>query len=265
MKQLTSEEYKNVLLEAMLKVDAICRENGFWYSIAYGTLLGAVRHQGFIPWDDDMDIAMPRDDYEKLKTYINAHPELGLRFIDISNHPDTIYLCGKLCDTRTLIRESSFRTVEGCGAFIDVLPLDNLPDDEKERKRFKAHARYLAKLVQHSAKLRPGKPQGIRHAFLLYAAFVYSHCFSTRRLIRKLDAYCAKYNGAETGYCGIPYYISYFKKAWFDELVEYPFEGHMLLGPKDYDSVLTAAYIQYRELPPPEERTNHLVECYWKE
>ena len=70
MKQLTSEEYKNVLLEAMLKIDRICRENNFWYSIVYGTLLGSVRHQGFIPWDDDMDIAMLRSDYEKLKTYI---------------------------------------------------------------------------------------------------------------------------------------------------------------------------------------------------
>ena len=265
MKQLTSEEYKKVLLELIVKVDAICRENGIWYSFAYGTLLGAVRHQGFIPWDDDLDIVMPREDYEKLKNYVAAHPELGLSFIDIRNRPDTIYVCGKLCDTRTVIRESSFRTVEGCGAFVDVLPLDTLPDDEKERGRFKAHARYLAKLVQHSAKLKPGKPTGLKHAILLYSAFVYSHCFSTSRLIERLDAYCSKYQGKQTGYCGVPYFISYFRKEWFNELSEYPFEGRMLLGPKDYDDVLTASYIQYRDLPPPEERVNHLIECYWKE
>ena len=265
MKQLTSEEYKNVLLEAMLKIDRICRENNFWYSIVYGTLLGSVRHQGFIPWDDDMDIAMLRSDYEKLKTYIQDHPETGLNFIDIGNHNDTVYVSGKICDTRTVIRESNFRTVEDCGAFIDVFPLDNIPDDEKERKKFKSRARYLAKLVQHSAKRRPGKPEGLKHAFLLYSAFVYAHCFRTDKLIKKLDEYCQKYKDEKTQYFGVPYFISYFRKSDFVELTELPFKGHMLIGPKNYDNVLNCSYENYKALPPPEERINHLVSCYWKE
>ena len=166
MKQLTSEEYKNLLLETMLKIDRICRDNSFRYSIVYGTLLGAIRHKGFIPWDDDMDIAMTRGEYAKLKAYISAHPELELNVIDINNQKDTIYACGKICDARTIVKESNFRPVEGYGAFIDVFLLDNIPDDEKERKRFKAHARYLVKLIQHSSKMRPGKPEGLKHAIL---------------------------------------------------------------------------------------------------
>ena len=98
MKRLTIEEYKNRILEIMLVIDRICRENGFRYSIVYGTLLGAIRHRGFIPWDDDIDIAMTRSTYARLKEYILAHPELGLNFIDISTQPDTIYMCGKVCD-----------------------------------------------------------------------------------------------------------------------------------------------------------------------
>ena len=84
------------------------------------------------------DIAMTRGEYAKLKAYITAHPELELNVIDINNQKDTIYACGKICDARTIVKESNFRPVEGYGAFIDVFLLDNIPNDEKERKRFKA-------------------------------------------------------------------------------------------------------------------------------
>ena len=266
MEKLTSGEYKDKLLEVMLKIDRICRENGIWYTIIYGTLLGAVRHRGFIPWDDDMDIAMPRSEYVKIREYISSHPELGLSFVDYSNHKDTIYVCGKICDNETLVKESDFRQVDNFGAFVDVFPLDNLPDNEEERKRFKSYARYQAKLIQHSAKIKPGKPNGIGHAFLLYAAFVYSHCFDTWRLIKKLDTYCNKYKGVQTRYCGVPYFISVFEKSDFDELIDLPFEGAFLRGPKNYDKILNIAYDNsYKVLPPPEERINHQVECYWKE
>lgn len=265
MKKLSSEEYKNRLVEMMLKIDGICRENGIWYSIVYGTLLGSVRHGGFIPWDDDMDIGMKRSDYAKLKRCIAEHPELELSCIDISNHPNTIYVSGKICDTKTVVKESNFRTVDGYGAFIDVFLLDNIPDDEKGRKKFKAHARYLAKVIQHSAKVRPGKPDGLKHAVLLYGAFVYAHCFDTYKLVKKLDEYCRKYNETHTDYFGVPYFISYLKKSDFDELVEMPFEGQMFIGPKKYENVLNSIYENYKRIPPPEERINHSVECYWKE
>ncbi len=265
MKQLTNEEYKSRMLGIMLAIDRICRENGFRYSIVYGTLLGAIRHRGFIPWDDDMDIAMTRSDYGKLRDYVCAHPELGLNFIDISTRPDTIYMCGKVCDAATCVRESNYRSVKGYGAFVDVFLLDSLPDDEKERREFKARARYLARLVQHSSKRRPGRPQGLRHALLLYGAFAYAHLFSTNRLIRKLDALCAKYDDVQTEYVGVPYFISYFKRSDFDELIELPFEGHMLIGPKNYENILNASYENYRELPPPEKRVTHNVACFWRE
>ena len=265
MKQLTIKEYRERLLLVMSRIDALCRENGIVYSIVYGTLLGSVRHRGFIPWDDDMDIAMTRGEYDKLKAILAEHAELELNCIDIRDHEDTIYPCAKICDARTVVTESSFRPVKGYGAFVDVFLFDNLPDDERERKKFKLYARYQAKLIQHSAKRRPGKPNGPAHAFLLYAAFAYSHCFSTRRLIQKLDAYCAKYNDRETKYFGVPYFISIYRKSDFDKLIDMPFEGLVLRGPENYENVLNDTYENYRELPPLEERETHLVTCYWRE
>lgn len=265
MIRLTSEEYKNRLISILVKIDKLCRENDIRYTIIYGTLLGAVRHKGFIPWDDDVDMAMTREDYYRLRKCIEDHPELDLNFIDADNQKDTIYICGKVCDKKTVVKESIFKTVEGYGAFVDVFPLDNLPDNETERDKFKSHARHMAKIVQHSAQLNPGKPKGIKHAILLYLSFLYSHCFSTHKTIERLNKHCVKYNDVETEHFGVPYFISYFKKADFDELIDLPFEGHMFKGPKNYESVLNASYVDYKQLPPPEKRKSHSVECYWKE
>ncbi len=250
------------LLEILKIIDQICKDNGIQYSLACGTALGAIRHNGFIPWDDDMDIAMTRNDFYKLENYINNHPELELNFIHTSCQNNTIYICGKICDKNTLVKESHFKTVEGYGAFVDVFPLDNIPNDDNERKKFKSKCRYLAKLIQHSAKIIPGKPHGLKHAFLLYGSFLYSHLFNTYKLVKELDELCTKYNNIETNYCGVPYFISYFNKSDFEELVELPFEGYTFMGPKKYENVLNASYEDYRIIPPPDKRVNHMVECY---
>lgn len=136
MRKLTVEEYKACVLNVLEKIDYVCRENGYTYMICYGTLLGAVRHKGFIPWDDDIDIVMPREDYYKLGSYIIEHPELELNYIDISNRNDTFYYCAKVCDSKTIVKEGRYRELKGYGAFVDIFPLDYLPEDKKERERY---------------------------------------------------------------------------------------------------------------------------------
>ena len=121
MRKLTLDEYKAVVRDVLFKIDDICRENGLTYFLDSGTLLGAVRHKGFIPWDDDIDIAMFREDYNRLADIIqNGH--YGLNFLRIEECPDTIYPYGKICDTSTTLVEKNFRTPEGYGAFVDVSP-----------------------------------------------------------------------------------------------------------------------------------------------
>ena len=265
MRQLSNEEYKKRLLDVMSKIDEICRKNNLWYTIIYGTLLGAVRHNGFIPWDDDIDIAMTRKDYYAFGKYISEHPEYELNFIDVNYRKDTIYICGKVCDSKTIVKESCFRSVKDYGAFVDIFILDNIPDDENERRKFKSKARFMCKTIQHSAQLNPGKPKGFKHLILLYTSFIYSHCFNTYKLIKKLDSYCQKYNEMDTEYFGVPYFIAVFKKNDFKELIDFNFEGHCFKGPRKYDEILNSTYKNYKELPPLEERVTHMIECYWKD
>nr|MCR5207201.1 LicD family protein [Eubacterium sp.] len=121
MKELSLEEVKKTELEILIRFDEICKNNNIEYSLAYGTMLGAVRHNGFIPWDDDIDVFVKRSDYEKL---------LGLRYDDgrfeIKSHRysnNYYYPFAKMIDKNTDL-DVSWRLDKDMGVFIDIFPLD---------------------------------------------------------------------------------------------------------------------------------------------
>lgn len=264
MRKLSSREYKERMLNVLIKVDKICRENNFNYMICFGTLLGAVRHKGFIPWDDDVDIVMPRDDYYKIADYIIAHPELGLNYIDIYNRKDTIYYCAKVCDVKTVVKEAKFKAIEGYGAFIDIFPLDYLPNDDLKRMKYKERALYWERIVQHSSKKTISKGKNFVHSIQVVASFIYSRFFNTSKMIQKMHDTFIENNKEKTEYVGVPW-GTHFKAVDFEKTTELEFEGHMLIAPKNYDSVLKTAYGDYMKLPPLNKRITHSVECYYIE
>ena len=147
MKQLTLEEVKQVELEILLVFDRVCRENGLKYSMCAGTLLGAVRHQGFIPWDDDIDLCMPRPDYEKL-IRLSREGKLFPEYLKLACFEegtlDSPYM--KIMDTRTRIREENYTQQDVKSLWIDVFPVDGLPDTWKETVRLYQKAQFLCKL-----------------------------------------------------------------------------------------------------------------------
>ena len=102
MKRLTHKELQDFSLEILTDIADFCEKEGLKYSLAYGTLLGAIRHKGFIPWDDDIDIIMPREDYNRFReTYKNRK----FIFVDSNNTPDCFIAFGRVCDTeRTITR-----------------------------------------------------------------------------------------------------------------------------------------------------------------
>ena len=139
MKQITELKIMQEMLKSLMKdVHDICEKHGLVYNLYGGSLLGAVRHQDIIPWDDDIDITMPRPDYEKLKTIINQ--EYSDRF-DLYDYPrdNYIYPYVKLCKKSTVLFEDVLRD-KYCklGLYIDIFPMDGIPetDDKEICKRF---------------------------------------------------------------------------------------------------------------------------------
>ena len=263
MRKLTVEEYKACVLNVLEKIDYVCRENGYTYMICYGTLLGAVRHKGFIPWDDDIDIVMPREDYYKLGSYIIEHPELELNYIDISNRNDTFYYCAKVCDSKTIVKEGRYRELKGYGAFVDIFPLDYLPEDNKERERYCREELFWERIVQHSAELTPGKSENYKQEILKKLAFVFSRLFSSERILRKMHQRYIEFDKIKTAYIGIPWDSHFFKTEWFEHIIELEFEGKLFFAPKDYDKVLKSSYGDYMKLPPEKDRRySHHLEGY---
>lgn len=261
MKKINENECKIYFLQVLKKIDKICKDNNINYYLAYGTFLGAVRHKGFIPWDDDIDILILRNDYNKLKEIIE-NGDFGLNFLDVYNCPETIYSYGKVCDTNTLLVENNFKKVPGLGAFVDVFPMDYLPNDVKKRKRFERKSLFLQKLITHSARTGYDKTTSKKKNFLRCIAFIIGKFINTRKAIIKLDKFNQKYNKTTTNFIGVPWSKSY-PSYLFKETDLFEFEKNYFLGPKNYDEVLKITYGNYLELPPIEHRIfKHDFECF---
>lgn len=264
MRRIEIDEYKRIVVSILVRIDRICRENNLAYCLAYGTLIGAIRHNGFIPWDDDADITMFRNDYVRLREIIN-HGDYGLRFIDITTDDDTIYPFGKICDVRTHLKEKNFKEVKNYGAFVDVFPLDYLPADDEKRKKYCKKARRKMILLTHSVRTGYGKTGSRIKVMKKAFAFHFCKFLNSKKLIKQMDNTFLENDKCTTEYVGIPWaWGGYsFKKSVFEDVVEHEFEGFPMLIPKEYDYVLRWRYGDYMKLPPESERINsHYLECY---
>ena len=138
------KEMQHIALDVLIYLDKVCSKYGLKYFIVDGTLLGAVRHKGFIPWDDDIDVWMPRADYDRLADVIRQDGEKKYKFCTPQNTKKFIYPFGKLIDVRTGLLDDTSAKCE-IGVHIDVFPYDGLPgDSEPEYRKFAKRCVYLA-------------------------------------------------------------------------------------------------------------------------
>lgn len=263
-REIGLEEYKSVILNVLLKVDEICKEHNLRYSLFYGTLLGAVRHQGYIPWDDDIDIAMPIEDYDRLASIIQKG-NYGLYFIRPEESKDTCFAFGKICDTRTTIHESSVDDIKGYGAYIDVYPFVKIPVNGKwdNYKKWKTYRR----LASYS-KLKKYKRtnSGIQNLGR-FIEFSIGKVINPRKLAlksamaqREANQFVVD-NNVDYNY-GVIWHPKRFPKDMFDNQQVVMFEGHELCGTSDYDTVLKIEFGDYMKLPPEEKRIpHHYIQC----
>ncbi|MBR4239431.1 MAG: LicD family protein [Prevotella sp.] len=260
--ELTLNEIREIQLDILTSIHNLCEKFGIRYSLGGGTLLGAVRHHGYIPWDDDIDIMMPRPDYEHfLKTY-SAIGEYEVQ--DIYNDDTYFYPFAKIYDKRTLLQELVMRS----GVYVDVFPIDGLPSKEMSEMYHERLTKIVYKELYYSAKtykIREGNKA------LLFLKYLLKRCKSPsrkkavrhlERLVHSYDFNTAEYAGAICGRYGVKEHMP---SGVFLHYTELPFEGRSYSVIKDYDGYLRAHYGDYMVLPPVEQRiSNHINKVYWK-
>lgn len=261
MNKLSEDELKEAELNILLKIDNICRIQQIDYSLCGGTLLGAVRHRGFIPWDDDIDITMTRSNYNKFICFLKDNPVEGISLIDYCSK-NYGYMFSKVCDSHTKLVEHHNKPIEELGIFVDVFPVDYLGNSfEESRKimfgfRFKKYL--LAAWNWKSFFYNKGK-NGIRQ-LLRFVFFIMSRFIGKKKLIESMNKRIAKLN-KEKQFSGC-LFGSYeskdiFKTELFYDFCDIEFEGHVFMCFKEYDEYLKSLYGNYMVLPPKDKQVSH--------
>lgn len=268
MKQAGFDEIRSIQFEILKAVAEFCDANGVQYFLTGGTLLGAVRHQGFIPWDDDIDIAMPRPDYNRFLTL--SQGRLGSRY-DVSvleNNPAHSRLFMRVMDNRTLYVHKYYRRKYRTGLGIDVFPMDGVPERKEECE---AYFREIRKLNRQFALAQsaPFKSTNFVRAVFKTAAMIPASVMGRERPYRKIMRLVSEYPYEASRRVGITTGV-YFEKEILEKADIYPaadlpFEGHMFHVPACYEMYLTQLYGDYRKLPGVEDqKPKHAFSVYWK-
>ena len=269
MGELTKEQLRKMQLmevEMVAEFDRVCRKHNILYSIDGGTLLGAVRHKGFIPWDDDMDIVMLREEYEKFKKVAHEmNPDLCY-FQDHSTDPNYLWGYAKLRRTGTsFVRIGQEHLKFKTGIAIDIFPLDDVPKSLIGQMLLDFYCFCLRKILWSEVAKKNEK------GFWKLWFKLINH-ISADRVHKSIDRMAAKSRNDSPNRVRVLLFISngklYFKsplkirysmpKEWFTDLSEYDFEGYKFWGTRDYDTRLTYQYRDYMTLPPEDKRESHI-------
>ncbi len=242
-------------LEILIELDRVCRKNNIKYCLACGTLLGAIRHEGFIPWDDDIDVWMLRCEYERFCKICEKDLDKKYFFQNWDTDPYFNSAYGKIRKKGTrYIRAGQERMKYKDGIYIDILPLDNLPDQYWARWRMIVKAWLYRKLTYAQAGAMCEK-----NLFKRIGYFILS-LYPVKRAKREFYRLLTRYDNKETLYCKCLGDVN-FNPHWkddFRELIEWQFEGHLFYVPARYDSLLKNNIgIDYMTLPPIEKRRPH--------
>lgn len=263
MIKLTDEELRQIQLtqlELLKEADRVCKLCGIKYNIIAGTLLGAVRHKGFIPWDDDADIALLRPEYEKFKKALKTH--LNHEKFYFQDHKETNgyrWGYGKLRAKKTLfLREYQEHLPYEQGIFIDIFPLDHVPENKYLRNFHNFHCFCIRKIMW--------SPVGMIASNSIFKRMWFGFLYNLigDKIFKHYDKFVENSNKYDSCWVRILTFpapnkeYGYLKK-WYENSLPINFEGFEFFGIKDYDEYLSFKFGKYMELPPENQRKVHPV------
>lgn len=270
MRKVPLEEQKRILVDMLSYFDSFCRKHEIEYSITWGTLIGAIRHKGFIPWDDDIDVMLDRKNYEKfLQLYSEKDEKYPL--LSLRNSKKWSHTYSRIQDPSTTVVwvDSSHNKLEKHGVWIDIMAIDNVPSDELYNEAVKKYDLY-EKLGRISSALYVRKGAWWSNIIPWIAHFVlfpFSHSF-----FLKAEEIMQSFNNEK---CDRMFYWHMFFggvfnnkpfPAWMIQngYIDVQFEGLIVRSIKEYDSYLRDIYGDYMQLPPEEKRVStHVCDFYY--
>ena len=280
-----NKEYEPEVLQKLWKVEEgiylefarICDKHNLRYFCAYGTALGAIRHKGFIPWDDDMDMGMLREDYEKFLEIAPQELRENFELLEARNTKGYVLPFAKLTrsDT-TFVEATDIDRKYHSGIFIDIFPFDAVPEDFEERKKIERKCWLIARLMVLCDYPKPKLPASIKgfKKSLVYAVCAVVHIGlkilgqTPSKLQVRYTKAASKYGESHDSNLYADFMAfnmefdygrpdQYFHKNTLFPAVDVPYENILVKVPHDWDKYLTDSYAKYMELPPIEQRHSH--------
>lgn len=258
IKQISLKQQKKLSLEILKKIHSICEENHLHYFLCGGSLIGAIRHGGYIPWDDDIDIMLPREDYEKLIQLINRSRCRLYAFSDRTGS-DYPYAYAKVSDKRTWAESEDKYAIRGMGVSIDLFPYDGISDSAhitKMQYRMVSSLQLFRNGLIHTENRN--EPLPFYKAVLLKLDLL---------LMRWVATWFKTDKSSKVGCVvavkgGIREVID---KPAFENRIKFPFEDAVFYVPAGYDTYLRNVYGDYMQLPPEKDRRQaNLTKAYWR-
>ncbi len=260
-KELTLREIQLSSLDILKYIDKACRDNKLKYYLAYGTLIGAIRHNGFIPWDDDIDIMMPRKDYD---TLINILQTKEIEPYKLFTPKDKEYPYGisRLSDSRYVLDVDNEKPY-GIGTFVDIYPIDCFGNSYDDMVRIKRKASKYSSLLFLSTRshFKIAHTKGIKK-FIKFPAFILAKIIGKNYFKKKLEKIKHKHTDDQGKYIGCLVWGSdgekgIFEKELFNTAIRVKFENGTFLIPKEYNKILSQLYGDYMKMPPKSKQTPH--------
>jgi len=263
MKKIPLNDQKRIMTDILKYFDSICRKNNIKYSLIGGSMIGAIRHKGIIPWDDDIDVILDKENYQKIINILSKDNNEKYKLLKYGTTKDYYFPYPKLVATDTyLIEDLCFKNCKEYGLFIDIFCYNDMKKDKKIFKRIQL----LNSLL--SRKKLNFKKESLKQNFLRLNKNIISFLIGYKRLLKMKTK--IEENNPDNKYVLSTWPVYAYEKEYqlqedIKEYIDVAFETVNAMVFKNYDSILKTTFGNYMELPPEGERKVHSLNAYWRD